>query len=366
LVSLPNAFIYNSLSEAKYQYKKFLNKSALVASKLGPSKSASSVQKSPLERSKSQVSTSTDQASTASVGVPTKRPIVSPVQAGLAKANTPNRSPSTEKNPTPSPSTSSVWNDLSSLATPGQNSSLPLQYQSSNTGPSQLQTSTFNGATTAMSYPVGVTSTGMGINPFQAQMGLTTSQQPMLSPFTPSHSPSVSTLFNDAQSQQPFGQPWVTHSTQPGPVMTQQPSFFQPQPQLSVQLQIAPAQSILSHSPNQQFLSGPMTQAQFLLPNPSQQFRSHSSQPQMQPLQPMRTSSGFLLQSPMSAQYNMAGMTTPGQPSFLGTTTMQMLQQQQAMIGAPQVHPMVANRMAPGENAFGGQMYAQGSQWGAM
>ena len=356
------AFAFTTLSSAaKYQYKKFLNKSALVASKLGPSKSASSVQKTAPER---KASTSTDQplpttAVTASVSIPPKRPLVSSIHAGLAKANTPDRAP---KNPTPGPSTStsSVWNDLSSLATPGQNSSLPLQYQVPNTvGPVQLQTATFNGPTAAMSYPVGVTPTGMGINTFQGQMGLTPSPQPMMSPFMPSQSSSVS-LFNNTQPQQPFGQLWVT--SQPGPVITQ-PPFFQPQPQSSVQLQTTPTQTILSHSPNQQLL----TQAQFLTPNPSEQFRSHSSQPQMQPMQPMRTSSGFMLQSPMSAQVNMAGMLTPGQPSFLGTTTMQMMQQHQAMFGAPQVHPMAGNQMGPGQNTFGGgQVYSQGSQWGAM
>jgi len=359
---------------AKYQYRKFLDKSALVASKLGPSKSATFVEKTASERSKSQSSTLTDHtltttAATSSVVIPPRRPIVPPVHSA-PKANTSNL-PGLEKKPTPVPSlgTSSVWNDLSSLANPGQDSSLPLQYQLP-ISVASAQPQTINGPM-GMGYPVGVTPTGMGINSFQ--LG---SQQPMLSPFTPSHSMSPSPLFNNAQSQQPFGQPWVTSSTQPAPVMTQttaQTSFFQPQPQLSVQLQTTPGQSILSHSPNQQFLSGPVTQSQFLVSSPSQQFRSHSSQPQMQPLQPMRTSSGFLLQSPMSAQFNMgpgAGMTTPGQSSFLGTTTMQMmqhqqmLQQQQAAFGAPQTHPMAASQMAPGPNTFGGgQMY---SQWGAM
>jgi len=307
-------------------------------------------------------------AASASV-IPPRRPMVSPVYSS-PKVNTPNP-PNLDKKPTPvpSPPSSSVWNDLSSLANPGQNSSLPLQYQLPNSVAStQPQTSTVDGRT-GMGYPIGLTSTGMGINSFQ--MG---SPQPMLSPFTPSNSVAPSVLFNNAQPQQPFGQSWAMSSTQP-PVMIQsaaQTSFFQPQPQLSVQLQTTPGQSILSHSPNPQFLSGPVTQSQFLVSSPSPQFRSHSSQPQMQPLQPMRTSSGFLLQSPMSAQFNMspgAGMTTLGQPSFLGTTTMQMMQQQQmlqqqAMFGAPQTHPMATSQMAPGPNTFGGgQMY---SQWGAM
>jgi hypothetical protein len=230
--------------------------------------------------------------------------------------------------------------------------------------------------TPAMSYPAAATPTGMGFSPFQVM--LTPSQQQMSSPFTTSLSSasSVPTFFNNTQSQQPFGQ-WSTASSQPMIQSTIQASFFQPQPQSSVQ-QTTPAQSFLSHSPNQQLLSVSTAQAQFLTPSPSQQLRSHSPQAQMQSLQTtMPNSAGFLLQNPMSAQVNMGlganptGMTALGQPSFLGTTTMQMqqqqmLQQQQALFGAAQMQPMAASRMGPGENMFGGQMYSQGSQWGAM
>lgn len=373
-------------SEAKYQYRKFLDKSALVASKLGPSRSNSSVGKtltspSP-ERSRTPASTSTGQAVTmtspaASVAVPPKRPVVSPAHATVAKVNTPDsplKNPKT--NPGLSTSSSSVWSDLSSLATTGQDSSLPLQYQVSNSvGPTQLQTSAVqvNGPAGAMSYP------GMGINPFQTQMGFTPSQQPTPSPFTPS----VPTLYNNTQSQQPFGQPWGLPSNQQPPLMMQstaQTSVYQPQPQFSAQLQTIPARSILSHSPNQPFLSAPVGQTQFLSPSPSQQLRSHSPQHQMQPLHPtMPTPAGFLIQNPISAQVNMGlaasmtGMSVSGQPSFHGTTTMQMmqqqqiLQQQQAMFGASPMQPMASNVMGSGGNMFGGgQMYSQGSQWGAM
>jgi hypothetical protein len=100
----------------------------------------------------------------------------------------------------------------------------------------------------------------------------------------------------------------------------------------------------------------------------------------MQPLHPtMPTPAGFLIQNPISAQVNMGlaasmtGMSVSGQPSFHGTTTMQMmqqqqiLQQQQAMFGASPMQPMASNVMGSGGNMFGGgQMYSQGSQWGAM
>ena len=378
-----------SLNEAKYQYRKFLDKSALVASKLGPSKSASFIEKSnpapSSERNQSPASTPTDQvltatAAAASVVIPHRRPIVSPGHAALAKSNIPDCPLGLDKKTTPVPSTSSssVWGDLSSLSTPGQDSSLPLQYKAPNSVPEfQLTTSTVSGPTTSTSYPIGVTSTGMGMNPFQSQM-LTPSQQPMMSPFVPA-GPIISTSFNN-MPQQPFGQQWGTH-----PMMQSTTSFFQPQPQMSVQMQT---------TPNQQFISAPVTPTHhFLASSPSQQLRSHNSQPQLvQPLQTTTpTSAGFLLQTPISSQVNMglgvstSGRGTLGHPSFLDTTTMQMVQQQQMMqqqqqmmqqqqmlqqqqmFGVPQMQPMAASQMGPGGNVYGGgQVYSQGSQWGAI
>lgn len=356
--------------KAKYQYRKFLDKSALVASKLGPSKTVSSVGKAPAspspERSKTPASTSSEQAVTAtstaaSSIIPTRRPIASPSHAALAKANSPGCPLGLDNMLTPNPgqttSSSSVWKDLSSLAVPGQDSSLPLQYQVSHSV--EQQPPAAHGPMAGMGYPVGVTSTGMGMNPFQAHTGFA-SQQQMLSPFTTpfSATPSVSTVFN-AQSQQPFGQMWGTASPQ---AATPQSSFFHPQPQFPSQIQAMHGQGILSHSPNQQLLSAPVTQTQFLTPSPSQQLRYS---PQMQTTMP-----GFLSQNPqvnMGLGTNPTGIAPLGQASFLGTTTMQMQQQQQmmlqqqAMLNAGQM-PMSASGMGPGGNVFG-QAY---NQWGQM
>ena len=330
---------YSLVCAGKYQYRKFLDKSALVASKLGPSRSATSM------TSSRSVSSPLSSLGATSAGAPT-------VAAAPASSITPRR-PTTSSNsqlddknasqsrsvsqpisaPTrqdtkPSP-LGGVWDDLSSLTNSGQNSSLPLQFQSASiTQSAQPQAPFVNGAMGSNGYPIGVTQAGMGMNPFQPQqLGVNPfSQQLSQSPFAPQpflSSPAPSQL----QQQQTFNQQYMGASpAQPSPMMAQQHTaapFFQPQPQSSSLQVQAPTQNYLSPSPNQGYMSAPPMQTQFLTPSPSLQFNSHSPQPQMMQQQPQSAMSaqGFMYQNPASAQSQM-------QTGFLGMTTMQMQQQQ--------------------------------------
>ncbi|KAI0080441.1 ArfGap-domain-containing protein [Panus rudis PR-1116 ss-1] len=165
----------------KYEYKAYFNRSALVASKLGPSRSAASrlsqsPQPSPRIQSKptdttsrtapSNVSTSSTNATNGPQPVNTSQaPVTTPVNPALTAAKAPFRSvsqpvpsssttqiqppaqPASQPQATPNTPSTPLWNDLISLQTPASNASLPLQY-----APPQLNTQSIS-ATQPISIP---------------------------------------------------------------------------------------------------------------------------------------------------------------------------------------------------------------------
>ncbi|KAK7683738.1 hypothetical protein QCA50_013114 [Cerrena zonata] len=136
---------------SKYEFKSFFDKKALVASKLGPSRSATnrlsaalpdSAAPQPSARPSSvAVSTPASLSSTQSTSsIPAAAP--APTNPALAAVRTPVRSVSvpvvgqypTQQTPQASqpqvPTNNATWNDLVSLQAPSANASLPLQYTS--------------------------------------------------------------------------------------------------------------------------------------------------------------------------------------------------------------------------------------------
>ncbi|KAF9523799.1 hypothetical protein CPB83DRAFT_862298 [Crepidotus variabilis] len=360
---------------SKYQYKKFYDRAALVASKLGPSRSATSITNSRSSTLPSSASSPT------AVRASTSRPSTAsgaPAPAAIAQRSVSSQVPSAPNGSSSTPATPArpattqpirastvqsggVWDDLNGLSRPGQNSSLPLQYQAPSFSPSPLQAPMMNGVT---SYTTGMP--GMGTNPYQPQQILMNSFSPSMTGSSISSTQSLPTFV--AQSQ--FGQQLMAgnmpQQQQQNQLMGQPTSgsFFQPQPQ-NLQMQVPQQQQgFLTPSPSQPFMSNQMHQTNFLTPSPSQQFVSHS--PQLQ-------------QSGMMFQNQGAATPQPGQNGFLGMTTMQMQQQQmvqqqqmqqqqqqqqmQNMYGTSQMQPQMMGSM----NMFGGgQTYAQGQQWGAF
>ncbi|KAF5392858.1 hypothetical protein D9757_000833 [Collybiopsis confluens] len=175
---------------AKYEYKKFFDKHALVVSKLGPSRSSSIIAprmaSNPTSPTSSRPPTfssspsSTTLAQTRSVSQPILSPIPPATSAPVAQiqprshALLPTSASTTSRSPNPS---GGVWNDLVSLQAPSANSSLPLQYQqsqgSAGLGPpnlysnmTSLNSAGFPPMSTGISHMNGVGySTGMGAGP---------------------------------------------------------------------------------------------------------------------------------------------------------------------------------------------------------
>ncbi|KAG6840559.1 hypothetical protein C0991_005835 [Blastosporella zonata] len=305
---------------SKYQFKRFLHKSAFVASKLGPSRTillanGGSSSRDPSTPIPSAVSS--PPVSTSSPQIPARRqftlstapPSLAAPPARTATAPTPisqyPRQPQAQPqtNGTPSTSRGGVWEDLVSLQGPSSTSSLPLQFQA------PLQT------------PLNVhgyqTSMASGINPFQQQHIASNpySQQSYSTSFqNPSFAPEArfspaGTLNGSQQSYFANQQPLMS-----APAMQAQNSnnFFQPQPQQALQVQNG-AQGLF-HSGNAQggsFMSAPATQGHFLSTSPAQ-YPSHSPQP-------------MLSMTPQPQMYS----TTP-QPHMFSTTP-QPQQQPQMM-----------------------------------
>lgn len=272
-----------------------------------------------------------------------------------------------------------VWDDLSSLAGPGQDSSLPLQYQApSRAQPTQDQISMSNSNLSAGLISGIVTQTGMGMDTLRLQHAPAPFPlQPAVSSNPPPLSATFPTFFG-TPPQQPFRQEvWGTASTHPSMIISQPTStaaFFQPQPQTSFQVHTPSNQNFFSHSPSQQpLMSAPITQTHFFTPSPT-----HSHSPQLQLAMPTQT--GFFPSAPgqigsMSVGQNpgvVAGSV--GQSGFLATTTMQMQQQmllqqqaqQQPVVAGMQPVIMTPNGMGGVGFSGGGPMYAQGQQWGIM
>ncbi|KAJ3903195.1 hypothetical protein F5879DRAFT_960626 [Lentinula edodes] len=171
---------------AKYEYKKFFDRHALVASKLGPSRSTSTIlprKPNPTSTTPAGISARPSTASLPSSSAPMAqaRSVSQPVPSSLSSAplqpasrQQQQQQPQQSQQSGPmsaSANGTGVWNDLVSLQAPSANSSLPLQYQPPNTanlGPTNpfgAMTGIMNSSMpTGMSGISGMNGNGMGMN----------------------------------------------------------------------------------------------------------------------------------------------------------------------------------------------------------
>ncbi|KAJ7481462.1 hypothetical protein FB451DRAFT_1350637 [Mycena latifolia] len=335
---------------SKYEYKSFLDRSALVASKLGPSRSASSV--SPRRPSPSPANGSSGPSTTSSVSTPPSAPPVrsSTTVAAPAPKITPIRSSSQPlppalplgqpaQQPQQQPQQAGgVWNDLISLQAPASSSSLPLQFQAASLqgfGQQQQPMSMNTGYQPQMSPPTGMGMMGgMAASPYQSQSQFVPSnpyspqmQQPQFTPSfsSPSFGGGAAPLYNpqpqpfvqqQQQQQQLFqGQPVQSPVPQgfgfqqPGPSMT--PTFGN-QMLGTGQFGTPSPQPFMSGSPQPQFMSG----------SPQPQFMSSSPQPPQ-----------FMGSSPQPPFQQYGGGVQQGQQWMGGTNMGYVPQQQQGRWG---------------------------------
>ncbi|KAJ7507152.1 hypothetical protein B0H11DRAFT_2271669 [Mycena galericulata] len=276
---------------SKYEYKSFIDKSALVASKLGPSRSAASVAQRPspspsnsTPQSSKTPSTSTPPAApvrAATVPAPKATPTRSLSQPLPAAPALPQQSQFQQPRPQiqqPPQQAGGVWNDLISLQTPASSSSFPLQFQAPSAplqGYGQQQPMMNTGYQPQMT-PSGM---GMSANPYQSQFAPSNSYPSQMQPqFTPSYS-SPSFGGGGAPSYNPQPQPFAPPQ--------QQQQLFQGQPIHSPLAQgpspgqqgfgfQQPGQSMTPTFGNQM-----LNPHQFGTPSP-QPFMSGSPQPQQQ------------------------------------------------------------------------------------
>lgn len=390
------------LYSAKYEYKKFLDRSAVVASHLGPSRSSSTLsaraQSTPVTEHALAPAGLSSKA--LNVGVaPEHRPATAVPTISEAKQTRPTRSvsqplASSRQQSQPQQQQTSlqklgnpVWDDLISLQAPNATSSFPLQYQStplaatlaspnlnqtfpSNSNPfgNLLTNSSYQSPNLAGGYSPGGSTTGMSLqqsdpgvgvgrgsaNPFQhmqqqqQQLGLTSgtpsifmqgSVGSLSHPFAPVYpSSAVSDNFRGG-----FGGASPIQSSTP----FQQP--LTPSFQQSASMPSFPQQ----HSSPTTFQTQPWIQQQqqqnpFSQPSTAFQQQYFPSQAQVQaPLQHQQTPQFFQPQPHQGQQ------TVLSPPPFMGTPSPFDHQQQpvQQMYGAQ-------------GGGFGG--WSQGQQWGGM
>ena len=329
----------NLTHTAKYEYRKFIDRNALVASKLGPSRSATSVGAPSASSSSRSVSSplapasrsATLPSSTSTASSLGKSPLSSsPAPAAVAvkreaaqvrsasqPAVQPQQQPQ-QQQPQPQPQQQQskpalpqggVWNDLIQLQDAKPTSStLPLQYQQ----PQQHQL-VANGLSSPMftGSSIGSNPTGLGVgspfNPFHAQQqlqmqgqmsaGLNVSSaggfpfaqqgQQLAQPMQP-QSTFGQQLFMSHTGAPPASAPLTMNSMNPGTpgVSSASTQFFQPTPQANgVGLQ-TPQGYTLTPSPSIGVpMSAPPGQTSFITPSPGLQgqgFVSHSPQLMMQ------------------------------------------------------------------------------------
>ncbi|THV02174.1 ArfGap-domain-containing protein [Dendrothele bispora CBS 962.96] len=295
---------------AKYEYKRFFDRSALVASKLGPSRSAASIasrpRSTPADADQPTVSSSTSASASLSTAGTTRPSTTAPTSVSTTQSRSvsqpisnlpagPSSQPAPasafqqqqqyiqpqarqQSLPVQNP-TSGVWSDLVSLQAPAANSSLPLQYSSptQSFAPSNpfnaLSNPGFTGAPNFASSPSAPTTNGMsGMNGMSTMVGMNSNPTGFGAGLNPTNP------FSQMQSQStnPFSQMMPQrHQTMPAfsspfgsmpnasgiastpfgqnPTLPQSPApMFSPQPQqvgMQGQQGQGQMQSFMSHSP---------------------------------------------------------------------------------------------------------------------
>ncbi|KAJ6613634.1 hypothetical protein B0H10DRAFT_2165269 [Mycena sp. CBHHK59/15] len=353
---------------SKYEYKSFIDRSAVVAAKLGPSRSATS-----LARTQTIASSSNGNVATAAANAPAAPPARSGTMVLEAPKAAPSRSMSQplpaasrpqaappQPQPQPQPAqqpAGGVWNDLISLQAPASSSSLPLQFQ-----PSQnyAQQPPMNG----FQQPQMANPTGMGMGMGMGGMPAGSYQQAQFVPGN-SYTPQM----QQQQQQQPQFTPSFSSPSYGGaaPLYNPQPQPFAPQQQQQQQqqqlFQGQPVPTPIAQG-GQGYGFQPPAQAtygsQMLGPGPGQgQFGSPSPHPPPfmsgSPHPPQFVSGSPQPFAGMSGSpQQFAGMSGSPQP-FAGMSGSP--QQFAGMSGPPQPQPQ------PHFQQFGGGGGMQGQQW---
>ncbi|KAJ7130314.1 hypothetical protein C8R44DRAFT_64502 [Mycena epipterygia] len=349
---------------SKYEYKSFVDRSALVASKLGPSRSASSVAARPAPSPGPSTTSAPNPPPAAAPPVrssttapppkaPPPRSLSQPLPAALPQQQQQQQQPQfsqplQQMRPQAQPQqqqAGGVWNDLISLqAAPGSSSSLPLQFQASPApfqGFGQQPMNMNTGYQPQMGTPTGMGMGGMSANPYQSQ-------------FTPSntYTPQMQSQFTPSFSSPSFGGSTPLYNPQPQPFapqqQQQQQQLFQGQPIQSPVAQGPQGFGFQQPGPSMTptFGNQMLGTNQFGTPSPQpymssspQPFMSNSPQPQMQfQQQPGQ----FMGSSPQPPFQQYGGGMQQGQPG----------QQQQQWMGGPNM-------------GYVPQQQQQG-QWGGM
>ncbi|KAG5717154.1 UBA domain-containing protein 3 [Termitomyces sp. T112] len=375
---------------SKYQFKRFMDRSALVASKLGPSRSSAAPPNETLSNGNSQVPFSSA-VSSPSVSVQSPH-TTAPRRSTIANSVPPQvvsqpsipqflRQPQAQSQPHETSSTNGngVWADLISLQSPSSSSSLPLQFQ-------------------AVSQPtldpqVYQTSMVTSINSFQQHLAS--------NPYSHQPYPTSGLPGPPLPSGMPFSTPTALGSSQHQSLLTQQPlmsapavqvqnnsNFFQPQPQQALaqaQIQAADAGQMFFAANNGQssnLMTAPTTQGHFLSSSPaqfpSQSPVSNTPQPHMFSTTPQPQVLQATIQSQVQPQ--MMFMTTPSQQfqmqqqGGLGVGSLQMtpVATGQLPFGTGPLQPQVTTMQPSGQ--FGGALQpsfsvggsSSGQQWGPM
>lgn len=332
----------------KYEFKRFVSRtdrSAIVASRLGPSRSAAStkslrsISTSPSSSSRSQTlpATKPSQASlppaTSAPAAPTRTPTMPP----SAPTSTMNRSASQPIPPSQllQPPAGNVWSDLASLQGPTRTSTLPLQYLSSTTTPSgpvptsHLSTGFPASGTSpgtnfaSASYSTGLTpqgpssvssvSPGAGIFGQGAVMPSFTLGPSGVNPFT-QMAAQAQAQAQAQQNQFPSASPFGTSFPQQSPFapQAQQPTFSQSVTNPFFNAAAQP-QNTLSPQPQAPFIQATPSPVPFT-GSPFQQSAPAQSPFQQQPLFQQSIQTPFQPQPPQFGSVQPSGGPVAGNP----------------------------------------------------
>ncbi|KAF9011922.1 hypothetical protein BDQ17DRAFT_1405506 [Cyathus striatus] len=386
----------------KYEYRKFIDKSALVASKLGPSRSATSMRSvtmplagtsrpmtsSSVSSSMSAPSISPSLATSSRTVTPApapaavlSQPQMPPRPSALANVGSgrsfsqPLSSAPMQQQPQPT-SMGGVWDDLVSLQPGARSATLPLQYQQ--TSISTNYTGLPSSGVAFSSLPSAPLTSGSNVT-----SGLSMSMSPSfvqrqqfsnspLVQYQPQSTYATSTTFSGTSSLTPnsslpqssFGQQLFMSQMSPQPNTPMggfaQGQYFQPQPQSASSLQMQVPQNqmgngYLTPSP-QPMMSAPVGQTQFsTTPSPGPQFMSHSPMQHQMSLTP-------------SPQIMMNGMSGQPQQQMMGGGFMGGMPQQQhpGMFMNSAGPQMMASGMMQSQGYSNGYPVQQQHQWGTM
>ena len=313
----------------KYEFKRFfsrIDRAAIVASHLGPSRSASSVRSS---TSSSSFPSSPSRTHTLPPAKPSIPPTTSApaaptrtqtVPSSASASTTMSRSVSQPVSSQAQPPAGGVWSDLASLQGPTQTSTLPLQYLSPTTSPfgtvptTQLNSNPAGYTNLGTNFAMASASHGPSLGPSVSPGAVAT--QPVHSPFV-YNTGGVNPFAQMAIQQQAQSQAQPSHPPLASPFgssLLQQPSFTTQVQQPAFSRSITnpffsatvPPQSTLSPQPQAPFMS--------MTPSPVPFTGSPYQQPTQLPFQQQPAQTSFQPQPPQFGNGQPNSASVAGNP----------------------------------------------------